>query len=196
MKTKNVNITSTAMNSEGTNGKNSAVRLPHQPKTLMIADLLFIFKLFKHLPNPVPPENSPVMHLPVLLAQKLPVHIHTKLNAWQELGSIVLLDFCDETLLDILRIKNHPGLQCAELMALLEARRRKQTVVACAEVMVQMAKKLRVPVINGNVLSAPFDFTDIPATSTTRVKKTNIILSGVPAPIAGNKLNNVRYEHY
>ncbi len=196
MKTKNVNITSTAMNSEGKNGTKTSVRLPRHPKTLMIADLLFIFKLFKHLSDSILPENYPVMHLPVVLAHKLPDNMRPKLNAWQESGSIVLFDFCDETWTDATFITTAPGLQSTEMMALLEARRRKQTIVACTEVMVKTAKKLGVPVIYGNLLPAPSAVIDITATSTTRVKKNKIILSGEPAPIAGNKLNNVHYEHY
>lgn len=185
MKKKNVNITSTAMNSEGKNGIKTSVRLPHQPKTLMIADLLFIFKLFKHLPDPIPPENSPVLHLPVVLAHKLPDSMQVKLYPWQESGSIVLIDFCDETWTDATCIAPAPGLQHTEMMVLLEARRRKQTIVACSEVMVKTAKKLGVPVINGNALPATSAVMDI-TTSTTWVKKNSIILSGVPAPIAGN----------
>ena len=187
MKTKNVNITFTAMNPEAKNGKKIAIRLPHQPKTLMIADLLFIFKLFKNLPDTTPQENSPVMHLPVVLAHKLPESMRVKLYAWQKSGSIVMIDFCHETWTDATCIAPATGLQHTEMMALLEARGRKQTIVACSEVMVQTAKKLGVPVINGNALPVLSAAAEMPAAiSTSRVKKNNIILSGVPAPIAGN----------
>ena len=196
MKMKNVNVTSTAMNTEEENGK-KLDKPPHQPEILMIADLLFIFKLFKHLPESIPPENYQVMHLPALLAHNLPDSLLTKLDAWVVSGSIILSDFCDETLHDAISTALVPGLQLTEMMALLEARRRKQSIVACSGVMTKTAKKLGVPVFNNNLFPVLSAIAEKPvATSSTRVKKNNIILSGVPAPIAGNKLNNVYYEQY
>lgn len=188
MEKENVSNSTTGMNPGAVSGKNRIPALTYPAKPLIIADLLFLIRLFRQYPGPFPAKTSPEFRLPDVLAQTLPaVNRKDRLQQWVQTGAVSICETGDALFEEALRIGNNPGMQTTDYVALLTALHNNQSIVSSTAIITREARRLQIPVWDGNELlqnlAGGMAADEI---LLTRVKGNEIFLYGVPAPIAGN----------
>jgi hypothetical protein len=161
----------------------SAYRLP-----LLIADTAFLLALFRKYKVPPPPGHLPEMWLTDLQVRSYSPFLQQQLRPWLLTGAIAHLETSEEMFANALQKSDSPGIRMTELLALFIAQTRGVYVVGISPLLQNEAASLKVPFVHGTALLTRLngDRTAFPQTDLTRVKKNEIFLSGVPAPIAGN----------
>lgn len=188
MKINNVNRKTTGMNPKGANGKIHRQRTNHV-KAYVIADLLFLFRLIKHYPLLFPSKNEFLLYIPDVLASNFSTGFSTKLLPWIKSGKMILLETGDDLFEEAKLAKINPGMQLADFVALLAARELKKPVISSTSVITYEAKKLKIPVMNGNEMIGLFGGkTGLQENNSIRVRKNKIISHGEPALFVGNNI--------
>lgn len=184
---KDVDIKTTVVKPKRLNGKSSLSIGNHRTKPLIIADLRFLFKLFRQYPGPFPAGICPPMFLPDVLAQGLPLAMARTMSQWQQSGAVSILKTSDALFEEAIKLSVNPGMQTTDYVAILAARQGKQTVITSTKIIACEAKRLKVSVTNGDVLLQNIgNGKPTEAINQIRVRKNNTSPAGAPAPIAGN----------
>jgi len=157
---------------------------------LLIVDTAFLIALFRKYNTPPPAGHLPEMWLTDLQTRGYSPFLQQQLRPWLLTGTIAHLETSEELFACVLQQSANPAIHMTELMALYTAQKRGVYAVGISPLLQNEAASLKVPFVEGTVLLSRLtgDRTAIPQTDSTRVKKNEIFLSGVPAPIAGNNL--------
>ncbi len=155
---------------------------------LLIADTAFLLALFRKYKVPPPAGYLPELWLTDLQVRGYSPFLQQQLHPWLMTGTISRLETDEELFTCTMQQSAGVGICITEMLALCTAQTRGVYVVGISPLLQNQAASLKVPFVHGiSLLSRVHgDRTVIPQTDLTRVKKNNIILSGVPAPIAGN----------
>lgn len=184
-----VNNSTTTMNPKKVNGKSHPVPHNSAVKPLVIADLQFLFRLFRQFPDPFPEESCPALQLPDVLAHALSPEKQAKLQVWQQSGAISICPTNDALFEEAARNCSQPGMQTTDYVALLTARRHKQIIITSTKIITGEASRLKVQTTDGNLLlQAIGNGTVMEVMRQHRVRKNKINLTEAPALIAGNNL--------
>jgi hypothetical protein len=184
---KDVDIKTTVVKPKRLNGKSSLTIGNHSTKPLIIADLRFLFRLFRQYPGPFPAGVCQPMHLPDVLAQGLPTGMARMMSQWQQSGAVSILKTGDALFEEAIKLSVNPGMQTTDYVAILAARQGKQTIITSTKIITHEAKRLKVSVTNGDVLLQNIgNGKPTEVVNQIRVRKNNISPAGAPAPIAGN----------
>ena len=184
-----VTNTATRMNSKKVNGKSHPAPRKSVTKPLVIADLQFLFRLFRQFPDPFPEGRCPAMQLPDVLAHALPPDRLAKLQHWQQSGAVSIIETSDTLVEEAMRTGNNPGMQTTDYVAILTARQNHQIIITSTKIITGEASRLKVQATDGSeLLQRLSDGTAMEMMKQKRIRNNNIIPVGVPAPIAGNNL--------
>ncbi len=157
---------------------------------LLIVDTAFLIALFRKYNTPPPTGHLPEMWITDLQVRGYSPFLQQQLRPWLLTGTIAHLETSEELFDCALQKSGSPGIRMTEMLALCTAQKRGVYAVGISPLLQNEAASLKVPFVEGTALLSRLsgDRTAIPRTDSTRVKKNEIFLSGVPAPIAGNNL--------
>jgi hypothetical protein len=184
---KNVNIRTTGMNKKSTKEKRSHSLYGVKTKPLVIADVQFLFRLFRQYPDPFPAEIYPEMLLPYVLTHGLPSGLLIVLQKWLQNGTISFIGTDHSLFEEAAQINRSPGMLTTDYIALLLALQNKLSIISSTKIITGEASRLKVQVTDGILLLQSFENgATMKLVKQKKAKKNNIILSGEPALIAGN----------
>jgi hypothetical protein len=187
MNINDVDMKATRMKPKTVNEKNHPLKHQSQLKPLIIADLKFLFSLFRQFPDPFPERICPALHLPDVLAQSLPPSVLAKLQPWKQNGNISVLETGDALFEQALRISVSAGMLITDYVVILAALHNKQSIITSTKIITGEATRMKVQVTDSNMLLQSIGKgRAINVVNKKRVGKNKIIPTGVSALIAGN----------
>lgn len=186
-----VTNTTTRMNPKKVNGKSHPAPRKSVTKPLLIADLQFLFRLFRQFPDPFPEGRCPAMQLPDVLAHALPPDRLAKLQQWQQSGAMSIIETSDALVEEAMCTGNNPGMQTTDYVAILSARQNHQIIITSTKIITGEASRLKVQTTDGKLLlQAIGNGTAMEVVQQYRVRKNKISLTEAPALIAGNNFKS------